>query len=156
MQPRWIVKNVARHIALAALLTCPFAAEAQAAATCTVSPPALAFGAYDPLSGNDLRTQGAVTVSCSRGNPQVMISIGPGQSGSVAQRELRRAGGGATPLRYNLYKDAALTAIWGEGNAGLSVKAKSTPTVIYARIPALQTGLESGSYSDTLAITVEY
>ena len=26
----------------------------------------------------------------------------------------------------------------------------------HARIPALQNGLESGSYSDTLAITIEY
>jgi spore coat protein U-like protein len=140
----------------AAVLVIPSATRAQAGVSCTVTPPTLAFGAYNPTSTSDVRTQGTVTISCSHGNPQVRISIGPGRSGTVAQRELQRAGGGTTPLRYNLYTDASLTTIWGEGSAGVSTRAKSPPPVVYGRVPAQQIGLEAGSYSDTLVVTVEY
>jgi spore coat protein U-like protein len=149
------MRHVARQVLLTVLLLAPAAAVAQAAATCTVAPPLLTFGAYDPISGADLRTQGTFAVSCSHGNPQIRLSIGPGQSGSIAQRELRRAGG-TTALLYNLYRDAALSALWGEGAAGLSFRAKDRPPVVYGRIPALQTGIDAGSYTDTLVVTIEY
>lgn len=144
-----------RYLALLALLGAPLTAEAQANATCSVSPPALAFGAYDSVNATELRTQGAIVVSCSHGNPQVVISIGAGGSGSIAQRELRRAGG--TPaMLYNLYRDAALATVWGEGSASVSVKSKQETIMVFGHVPARQTGLEPGSYTDTLVVTIDY
>jgi spore coat protein U-like protein len=139
---------------LLALTAAPRRADAQANATCSVSPLALAFGAYDPTAAADLRTQGTITLACSHGNPEVRISISAGNSGSIHQRELRRPGGAA--MLYNVYMDAALGTIWGDGTAGVSLKVKNTTAVVYGHVPARQTGLAAGSYTDVLVVTIDY
>ncbi len=73
---------------------------------------------------------------------------------------------GANRLDYNIYFDAALTQIRGDGTGGsltgsgtLTVsrfnRTDSTSSVIYGRIPAGQNAMP-GTYADTIVVTVTY
>ncbi len=157
-------------IALLALSASP-TSRAQVGITCTsqMSPGALAFGNYVPLSPtSNSGLLGEVVVACSnaRNNPpnvvQVRVGISAGQSGSVAQRRMS-ATGSNTALLYNLYRDAAYSQLWTDAVGGTGNDLPVPPGTsaqlrlpVFGRIPARQTSVAPGRYSDLLVLTVRY
>ena len=150
---------------LACALACLLPAGAARAVQCSVSAPAVNFGAYDTVNA---LTPAPVTLRLrcrGRGRFSVSATLSAG-SGSYAMRTLRSSGGGV--LDYNLYTDAAHTQVAGDGSPGsvqlgptqvsLSSRHRSQ-TVSYALYPYLpgSQNVVPGSYADTpIVVTVSY
>lgn len=123
---------------------------AAAGAACNVSAQGVAFGFYNPLSLAGLNGVGNVRVQCTL-LTGFNVSIGPG-SGTVADR---RMNGGASQLRYNLFKDVDRLFIWGENNDGLGTIGTTVDLPVYGRIPALQ-NVPANIYLDSIVVTITY
>lgn len=146
-------------------VACSFASPAQACTLCSCSASAtnMTFGTYDPLSGTAKTANATVTVDCSSLLPllgSVDISLSPGLSGIATARTLKK---GTDALSYNVYRDAALSSIVGNGSSGTSVVTKtlsallfySSTTALYGKIPARQ-WVAPGNYSDSLVVTLTF
>jgi spore coat protein U-like protein len=131
---------------------------------CDVTASSISFGSYDIFSSTPKDTVGTVRVSCNipAQNPQaplmVTVSLSPGISGNVAQRQMESAGGAR--LNYNLYSNSSFSSIWGDGGSFAAQTAfitKETPytATIYGRMPAKQ-NVSVGSYSDVITVTVNW
>jgi spore coat protein U-like protein len=146
------VPRLLRHLALA-LVVAAFALPARAG-NCRIHVGALAFGTYDPFSPVPLDALGTVGYDC-RNEPGAVIALGRGSSPTFSPRTLRNGAGAV--LEYDVYVDAARTAIFGDGSApGTVVQAvddKRQTAVLYARIRAGQQAAP-GAYSDTLVISI--
>jgi spore coat protein U-like protein len=133
-----------------------------AAAQCSFSagPNALAFGAYDPGAATPADSSCTFTYACSSGSYKPFIQLSTGASGSFAQRFMTGSGG---QLGYNLYSDAARTAIWGDSPTGLYQYVLGRPKggshgetlTIYGRILAGQ-WVRPGSYADSITVTLNF
>ncbi len=145
----------------AALVAVALAAPAgvRAAPTCTLGASgALAFGTYDPLAAAPVDSQSTLSYRCPRGQ-HVRISLDAGLSGTFAARERRM---GTERLLYNLFLDAARTAVWGDGTGGSGVgpgvvaqgSLGTVAAYVFGRIPPAQDAA-AGLYSDTVRVTFE-
>ncbi len=131
-----------------------------AAAACHVATSSLSFGTYDVFAGTDVRSTATITVTCRLvPPPTVTIAIG---AGAHADRPgPRHMAAGSSRLRYNVYRDPALTQVWGDGTGSggtvTHVVPKNTPWVatLYGRIPAQQ-NVRAGVYNDTLVVTITW
>jgi spore coat protein U-like protein len=132
---------------------------ASVASVCLVSNGTLAFGSYDPTSATALTGSTTVTLTCTLGTPyQIGLDAGAGSGATVALRKLTS---GANTLDYRLFRDASRTLNWGNtpgtdtlGGTSSSGSLSNTIT-IYGQIPA-SAAVPTGSYSDSVAITVTY
>lgn len=145
-------------LAVAALALTTLHSKAATPNRCTVSSTPVTFGAYDRLTSSDLTALGSITVTCTAVGP-IAIFLSAGGSGSFASRRMIAAGN--LPLSYNLYIDQLGSRIWGNGTGGsqsltTTSAASSMPFQIFGRIPALQTTVRAGSYSDTVMVTVNF
>lgn len=142
-----------------------FNVTATVAASCRITAsPDLAFGAYDPADVNNtanLDGQSSISVRCTRGT-NANVALGEGANaagGSTAAVPLRQMASGTERLRYDIFRNAGRTDVWGAGaNAATFTSASSiTPTTLqtYGRIPAGQ-DVAAGSYTDTVAINVTF
>lgn len=125
------------------------------AAACTVTSSILAFGAINPLSGEERDSTASITVSCPAPTAYT-ISLNAG-SGTYNQRTMLS---GSNALDYNLYTDSQRTLIWGDGSGvtrTVSGSASSTGTThtIYGSIPAQRQAVP-GAYSDSVIITITF
>ncbi|MFZ6648483.1 spore coat protein U domain-containing protein [Undibacterium sp. TJN25] len=122
---------------------------------------------YDPLNTNATANQdvsASVTTSCSLAAPAV-ITLSQGAnaaSGSSDASPLRRlSNGAATPayLSYSLYQDAGRSTTWGNtaltGVPHVGTGSGAT-TNVYARIPSGQTPGVTGTFTDSVMVTVTY
>lgn len=143
---------------------------ALAVITCSVSANGVAFGAYDPLSGDDRDSTGSVTVECTRlplGSLTVNyeVRLNAGNRGSFTPRAMSA---GADTLEYNLYTDPTRTTTWGDGSSGTVSQSgslswglgglygtKTQSFTTYGRIFGAQF-VPAGTYSDTITVTVLY
>lgn len=158
-----------RKAALVVLLVAPFCAPVGAwAQSCTVSATGLAFGAYIPSSPTAATATGTVTVNCNSTLALLIsytIAINPGlySGGGFANR---RMAGGSSFLAYQLYSDAAMTQIWGDGTGGTTTVSGSclinllgllcsSSNTVYGRLPARQSPAP-GAYTDTVTVTISY
>lgn len=146
-------------LTLAAAMTIfvPAAALPQGSNNCTISVTGVSFGSYDVLSGNPVQSTGSVTLQCGGAVRNIMLTLSKGQSSSFTPRTLTKGG---EALSYNLYRDAALSAIWGDGTGGTQVYTDANPPktltlTIYANIPASQ-DVSAGNYTDTITATVNF
>lgn len=131
--------------------------------SCTVSASGVGFGVYNPFSGSSLDSTGTVTVSCFGVLGGVFqVALSTGGSGTFSPR---RMASGANTLSYNLYVDSSRTQIWGDGSGGTSIQSLNCILLclgipqnftVYGRIPASQTGTHSGTYGDTITVTVTF
>ena len=132
---------------------------ATVANNCTISTSAVAFGNYDPLVANattPLDQTGSVTITCTKG-AVTTVGLDPGGN---ALGSTRRMAGGADLLTYELYKDSARTAVWGNSGADLLNPATAPSKAprsftIYGRVPAGQDVL-AAAYADTVTATVNF
>ena len=112
------------------------------------------FGNYDVFNGATTTANGTLTFNCTGvgpGGDSVTIALNRGLHSPVLPN--RNMANGAQLLSYNLYTNAALTIIWGNGNHGTVeygpiTAFDSTPVTvtIYGAIPAGQ-DLTAGSYT---------
>ncbi len=152
--------------AMAALSPAAFAATANSnmgvsgsvANNCTISAGALSFGAYNTLAVTAQDGTATLSVACTTG-ASAPIALGFGVNGTTTQRKL--TDGAATPnlLSYDLYTDAAHTAVWGN-TAGTNDRAytgtgAADTVTVYGRIPAGQ-NVPAGSYTDTVQATITF
>ncbi len=133
-------------------------------AVCTVAASGVAFGSFNPFSGQSASTNGTIAVTCSGAaldTASYTITITSGL-GTFSARKL--VAGGNT-LTYNLYKDSGCIQVWGDGTAGTSTVSDSvtltstsvtTNYVVYSRIAAAQRGAKVNAYSDNLLVTITY
>jgi spore coat protein U-like protein len=88
----------------------------------------------------------------------VGLSAGSTAGATVSQRLMAN---GAETMRYNLYTDAARSAIWGNASPALvpgtgSGLGSNAPLTVYGRVAAGQAGLAAGNYQDSVTVTVTY
>lgn len=147
------------------------AVPAASAGSCTLSSTGLALGAYQPLtfSGKralasiDVFSTATIAVSCTAATSYT-ISLGAGAQGGegpTGTRYLANLNGGASML-FNVYTEANYSTVWGDGSVG-SLLAGSLPTgggsvahTVYGKVPAGQTTLRAGSFSESLPMTIFY
>ena len=152
----------ARMILATALVS--MAVPDMARAVCQINLSTLNFGNYDPLETSPVDSVGNLTYFCSQPVPIVTITIDRNGAGNMLNRRMNNNSSGqdADALLYNIYLDAARTAIWGDGTRGSQIWSAPNPAVrtrinvpIYGRIPAGQ-NVGVGGYGDTLTITINY
>jgi len=133
---------------------------ANVASNCLVTAQPLDFADYDgsaPVEGS-----ADLSVRCSNGTLYT-ISLGKGDNGSIAKRQLKS---GSNLLEYNLYTEAARSTIWGEtlGVDTVGGKGKGMSTnqankhTVYGTIfnTVANQDVPTGLYTDSVAVTVAY
>jgi spore coat protein U-like protein len=127
-------------------------------AACTITSTGVSFGAYDVFTVTPTNSTGSVQYDCLPQDNNIRITLSTGSGGSFNPRTLKS---GTNQLLYNLYLDAALTTIWGDGTGGSSFYFRKNPpspavtVTVYGRIPALQDAA-TGSYSDAIVTTIDF
>ncbi len=142
-----------RRLALMSLFLLACGALPAAAATCTVSATAVAFGNY---TGAIVDVTGTITVNCSRGAAyDVGLNAGTATGATITNRSMTGPAGAL--LGYGLYSNSTHTTNWGNTAAtnwvtGTGSGANQVITV-YAQLPAGRY-VAPGSYTDTITVTV--
>lgn len=145
---------------VAAQATSQFNVTASVVDSCSVSSTDLAFGNVEPVNNLNIDAVGSVTVTCSLGTSySVLLDAGNNSSdGSVSTR--RMTDGSSNYLSYQIYSDTLRTTVWGETGGTNDVTGTGTglgvPLVVYGRIPSGQQETQTGSYTDTIDVTVNY
>jgi spore coat protein U-like protein len=149
----------AAALALAAWIGSATPVVAQGPTGCVISLTGVQFGTYDLFSAVPLRSTGAIVYRCGNRVRNMTIAFTRGQSSTYAPRTMRRA---SEPLLYNLYLDAALAVVWGDGSAGTSLYSvgnarnnRDVAITIYGSIPALQ-DVSAGTYTDDVTATINF
>ena len=124
----------------------------------------LDFGAYDGILANATTHKDvdfSVSALCSLDTKGTM-NINPGLNAvaeSGTETPLRQMANGSSRLKYNLYKDAGRSTIWGAGvdtGGNLHTGTGITKSIVgFARLDAGQV-VPDGAYSDTITISVDY
>lgn len=123
------------------------------AASCTLSTSGIAFGGYDPFLSQDVDSVANISVSCDE-TTSYSIALSTG-SGTYDQRVMTS---GLHQLLYNLYTDATMNTVWGDGTGHSAMVGDTRLTAIhtvYGRIPARQDA-HVGVYNDTIVITLTF
>ena len=109
---------------------------------------------------------GTITLTCTGagiGAIPYTVALSTGGSGTYS---LRRMSSGPNTLSYNLYADAALTQIWGDGTGGsirvsgsLNLQAgrpgASVTHTVYGQVP-VQPLPAPGIYADAITMTATF
>lgn len=147
----------------AATITANLSVSAQVGGSCSVGSSGIDFGQYDPVILNSILALpgvGNVDVACTLGTSAV-VTLGQGSNaggGSTNAVPVRRMASGAQRLGYSLYRDLLRTQVWGNtAGTGLAVLGTglNLPVPVYGSIPAAQ-NVESGTYTDTVVVTVTF
>ena len=149
-------------VAGSATTTTTFAVTESVQATCSATATTLAFSAYTPGAGA-IANNGTISVKCTKNTPYT-ISLNGGTTigGTIAQRLMAS---GANKLQYNLFTTAAFTQIFGDGSGtsktvagqrcGRGHRQRRDGIRSTARQRG-QPGRGTGSYTDTITVTVTY
>ena len=157
--------NFLRLMVTASLLM--FAGAAQAIISCSVSSSGFT-AAYIPANAGTNITQSSFTVTCTRGLPvdpttetySVKVNNGQNAKGIGNHAILN----GSNLISYDLYIDSGCATQW-KGGASLPIGGSMTlsgltPTSVttsyWGCIPAGQNGLATGTYSDTVSMTLTH
>ena len=134
-------------------------ASVRAEAACTVSTTGMSFGNYDVFSASADTSTGTITYHCGNGDKDIIITISKGSSTTFSPRTLRS---GTEVLQYNVYRDAALSTVWGDGTSGTGTYSNHNPPnnqdvdlTVFGSAPALQ-DVAVGSYADTVIVTINF
>lgn len=161
---RWIsvttlIASVAfASAAQAATATTSFNVTSTVIDVCAVSAGNLGFGTYSPIGGSALDGSSTITITCTLGTPyNVRLSQGANGSSVTARKMLRASG--TELMNYSLYRNAGRTQNWGETDNTDTLSSTGTGVsqahTVYGRIPAAE-NVPTGSYSDTVTVTVSY
>jgi spore coat protein U-like protein len=125
---------------------------------CVASATPIAFGTYQALHPEDGVSVSTITYSCTGVKGRVRIGLSRGDSGNFVRRVMHQ---GNRKLEYNLYMDATMVSIWGDGSGGSQLYIASAPAnnapvtlTVYGRINARQDA-HSGMYQDDVFVTID-
>ena len=152
-----IVLSLSASLAKAATATATFQVSATVNNACSLSASNINFGTYNALLGTPIDTTGGVAVTCTLGTAfQIGLNAGTGTGATVTSRKLTS---GSNVMSYGLYRDIANSQNWGNtpntdttGGIGTGLPVNYP---VYAALPASQS-VPSGTYSDTVTVTVTY
>ncbi|BAN46597.1 spore coat U domain-containing protein [Metapseudomonas resinovorans] len=125
----------------------------------------LSFGQFAalPTDVNRVTTPGggSIVLQCTPGlDMSIALSAGANTGNVSAGRFLAK---GAETLRYQLYKDAGYSSVWGDGNNGATAMSLSFPAggssqtyPVYARLFSAAVMPSAGVYTDTVTVTITY
>jgi spore coat protein U-like protein len=127
---------------------------------CTITTSPVNFGAYDPVAANataPLDGIGTIVVTCTKG-AVAKAGLNPGSNAEGTTRRMSQ--GAAAYLSYELYKDTAHSAVWGDTtDTALDIPAapNRNPRTfsVYGRVNPAQDATV-GSYTDTVVATVNF
>ena len=124
--------------------------------SCTVSATPLIFLIPVPTNIN-VDSTSTISVKCPP-NTAFTIDIDTGLYSNGINRRVYNAGYNAY-INYDVYKDPPRSAVWGTGGAR-NVAGNSGVTgivlrTVYGRVASVKT-LKSGSYNDTLTVTITF
>lgn len=145
--------------AYAATDTTTFQVTATVNATCDITATDLAFGTYDPNTG-DLNGTSTVTATCTDGTPyEIGLDAGLHAASATTTTRAMVDTGGTNYLDYELYSDSARTTVWGDTLGTNTVSQTSAggaeDHIVYGQIPGGQF-VPASSYSDTVTATITY
>ena len=133
-----------------------FTVSATVTPSCTLSITPLAFGLVQNLT-TAVDQNATINVTCSNAT-SYSIKLGLGNGAGVTDPASRKMTLNSNTLTYGLYQNNARTTPWGDQASNV---ANSTGTgssqvfTVYGRI-ASQATPATGSYTDTVVVTVEY
>lgn len=145
-------------LALSATTTDTMGVSATVEDSCQLVTSALAFGSFAAIDSTNVDGTTTVDVTCSNGTAYD-IGLNAGVNGTtVTDRQM--SDGGTGTLNYALYSDSGRTTNWGDTVGTDTVAdtgsgATQTKTV-YGQIPSGQETAPTGSYTDTITVTVTY
>lgn len=126
----------------------------------------LSFGQVSSLSSNisvvSSANAGSVVLRC---NPNLSVTLGLGigthVTGSISAGRKLQNSVTAETLLYQLYKDSNYSSIWGDGSNGgttqvITASGSTQEIKVYARLFSTSILPTSGTYSDTVLLTVTY
>lgn len=135
------------------------------AQSCSFSATDVVFGQVDTLGSGATDTTGTISVSCSSflgllSSIDIRIHIGEGRGGANGATRQMTSAGTATPLNFQLYRDAARSDLlggsyWSYGGQPIQLSGSSVLSLlttsgidvpIYARVPGNQSSVIPGSY----------
>lgn len=136
-----------------------FTVSANVVATCQITANDLDFGDYNPVAAANVDAATTISLTCTNGTAyNVGLNLGAGVGASTATRYMSDAGAAHT-LGYTLYQNAGRTTLWGSSigsNTRAGTGTGSAATIdVFGRIAMNQT-VPSGSYSDTITVTVTW
>lgn len=143
--------------AKAATTTQTFSVQMTITASCVInSASTLNFGSSGLLNANVDQTS-SISVSCTNATPyNIGLNAGAGTGATVAARKLTS---GANTIDYTLYSNSGRTTVWGNTVGTDTVSASGSGAAqtytVYGRV-APQTTPASGTYADTITVTVTY
>ena len=144
------------HAAQASPATGTFQVTTTVSDTCQVTTFDLGFGVYNPFAGSAASASTTLSVTCTSGTTySIALDAGTGAGASVASRKMTS---GAHTINYSLYKDSARTSVWGASSSedvDATGNGSAQSYTVYGAIPAAQF-VASGSYTDTVTVTVTY
>ena len=140
--------------AQAATATANLTVSASIAGACTVSGAALSFGAYSAAAAST--TSSNISVTCSNGTNAVVTLNQGNNNNRVPASGTRALNNGTNYLGYDLYTDNTYATLWNGTNTQPVVSTGAPVTLTaYGRIPTGQNPA-TGSYNDTVTITVSF
>ena len=159
MSPSVFARTPRRLLALALICACPQSAWAGSCSFSSSGGTLVDFGVYIALGG-DLNKQGNLSFNCLPTGLELLVNytvtLSSGLSGNVLERRMYQ---GAGSLRYNLFRDAARTQVFGDGNSGTATVAGSCAALctvpVYGRLYGAQTGT-AGGYADAVTVTINF
>ena len=150
-----------RSLAALVLLVSPLLAiapRAEAQLNCRVSVVPLSFGVYLPGDPSPLDVTGEIDVSCRGQAGFFLATIGSGSGGSFANRQMLS---GPYTMRYNLFRDAGRSLVWGDGTGGSVLNGRiklrngreDFVLPVYGRVFPQQS-VGAGTYQDDVLVTI--
>ncbi|MGZ5493297.1 MAG: Csu type fimbrial protein [Thermoanaerobaculia bacterium] len=114
------------------------------------------FGTSYSVFGGPATTTTTGRIQCT-GNRQFRVQASTGSGGVYSPYRII-----AGPIQYNVYTNAGMTTIWGDGSAGTGRFTGTNPSgtntfalTAYARMPAGQ-DIAPGTYTDTLTVVLRH
>lgn len=136
-------------------------------AACTINAATLDFGssvAGTTLIASNVDAATTVSVTCTNGSP---YSIGMDNGANFSTTRRMRQGATANFLSYGLYTDVGRTNAWTTATSNIACAAPSSCFLgtgsgsaqsvnIYGRVPSIGTAPPTGTYTDTVTMTITY
>lgn len=123
---------------------------------CSVAPATLSFG--NVTGSADTDATASILVTCTLNTPYT-VALDQGANGSTVTTRQMKAAVGTDLLGYALYRDNSRTQNWGAtagtDTVGGTGSGLTQTLTVYGRVPA-SLASPSGTYSDTVNITVNY
>ena len=140
--------------AQAGTATATMAVSASIGGTCTVGGSTMGFGSYASTAAST--ASGSIQVTCSNGT-SANVTLNQGNNNNKASTFATRAlNNGTNYLGYDIYTDNTYTTVWNTA-APQTITSTGAPITMtaFGRVPAGQNPA-TGSYNDTVTISVAF